>query len=603
MRIDPGAHARARRRRRAGGGPPAALQGRLDDLGTPLHDITFVVVDLETTGGSPRDCRITEIGAVKARHGERLGEFATLVDPQQPIPREITALTGITDEMARRHPPIEAVAPAFIEFIRGCVLVAHNARFDTGFLNATLRRLDYPPLDHPVVCTAALARRLLHDEVRNCRLATLARHLRARTTPNHRALMDARATVDVLHALLERAGSFGVVTLEDLVEFSAARNAPLFRSRAPLANHLPRSPGVYAFRSASGEILYVGKASDLRARVRQYFGGDDRRFVADMVKETATVDHWVTPTPIEAEVRELRLIHEHAPRFNRRSKHPQKPAWVRLTEERFPRLSIVSTPRAGDGAVLGPLPSRRHAMQVVEALQEAAPIRRCTDRIGPATRFSACVLGEIGRCVAPCEGRVDPEEYRTAIAPVARAVAGDPAEVVLHLSTRMRRLATQGRFEEAAQIRDRLRTVLSAAQRARRLAAMATAGPLVAHRTIIRGHHAGRVEVVAVRSGALVASARVVPAEVDGIVADFHARVRFGTPVPPASPAEADLVGRWLERGAKVIACDGRFAEPVPGGAVIREALEMIAAATRSTNRPASELSAKRTRRPQRKAS
>lgn len=440
--------------------PASGAQQRLDDLGTPLHDVTFAVVDLETTGGSPEDCRITEVGAVKVRHGERLGELATLVDPEQPIPTGVTALTGITEAMVRRHPPIQAVAPALIEFLRGCVIVAHNARFDTSFLNAAFSRLDYPLLDHPVVCTAALARRLVREEVRDCRLATLAQHLRARTAPSHRALADARATVDVLHALLERAGTYGVVTLEDLIEFSCARNAPLFRSRASMADGLPRTPGVYAFRSATDEILYVGKATDLRARVRQYFGSDDRRRVLDLVKESSRVDHWSTPTPIEAEVRELRLIHEHAPRFNRRARHPGRAVWVTLTSERYPRLSIVTSPRRDSVASLGPLPSRRVAQRVVDAVHDATRIRRCTDRIGASTRFPACVLGEMERCTAPCDGSIRPDAYQQLLAPVVAASRGDPRALAATLDDRLRTLASAARFEKAAETRDRLDALL-----------------------------------------------------------------------------------------------------------------------------------------------
>ncbi|MGH3666532.1 MAG: DEDD exonuclease domain-containing protein, partial [Egibacteraceae bacterium] len=431
-------------------------QPSLGDLGTPLRAVTFVVVDLETTGGSPEHSRITEFGAVKVRAGELLGEFQSLVDPGQPIPPSISALTGITDAMVVQRSPVDAVLPTFLEFCRGTTLVAHNARFDIGFLNAGLRRLAYPRLTNPVVCTASLARRLVREEVPNCRLATLARFFRTCTQPVHRPLADARATGEVFHGLLERAGSFGVVTLEDLVVFSRVRNAPLFASRRRLADGLPSAPGVYAFVSASGEVLYVGKATDLRTRVRAYFGADDRRKIVDLLKEADHVDHWQCPTPLEAAVREVRLIQRHRPRFNRRSKNPQARVYVKLTRERFPRLSVVREAR-DDGAVyLGPLASRRAAELVTDAVREVVPIRRCTARIGPRTRFVACALAEMGRCLAPCDGSVTPEVYAVAVATrhrrtcrrsrtAAGAAAGPPAAA-----------GADGRFEDAAATRDRL---------------------------------------------------------------------------------------------------------------------------------------------------
>src|SRR5262245_13601264 len=196
---------------------PAGGQLAFDELGTPLRATTFVVFDLETTGVSDEDT-ITEFGAVKVRGGEVLGEFATLVDPGRGIPPEIVALTGITNAMVCAAPRLERVLPAFLEFIGGCVLVAHNSGFDTGFLRAACNRFGYAWPKPAVVCTVRLARRVLgRDEAPTCRLAALAELFHASTAPVHRALPDARATVDVLHGLLERVGSVGVQSLEELL--------------------------------------------------------------------------------------------------------------------------------------------------------------------------------------------------------------------------------------------------------------------------------------------------------------------------------------------------------------------------------------------------
>ena len=193
------------------------------DGGTSLHDAAFTVIDLETTGGSPASCAITEVGAVRVRGGDRERELSTLVRPATSIPRSITALTGISDRLVADAPPIATVLPMLVELLYGSVLVAHSARFDMAFLNTALAAHGYPRLDLPVVCTATLARRLVRDEVRNCKLATLSRHFQTHHEPTHRALPDARTTVEVLHALLERAAGLGVTTVAGLMELCARR--------------------------------------------------------------------------------------------------------------------------------------------------------------------------------------------------------------------------------------------------------------------------------------------------------------------------------------------------------------------------------------------
>lgn len=580
-------------------------QASFDDLGTLLSAVTFVVVDLETTGGSPSESRITEFGAVKIRGGEVLGEFQTLVDPQSPIPASISALTGITGALVAGRPPVEAVLPTFLEFCRGAALVAHNARFDVGFLDANLTRLAYPRLGAPVVCTAALARRLVREEVHDCRLATLATYFRCRTTPIHRALEDARATVEVFHGLLERAGPFGVLTLEDLVDFAQVRNAPLYRSRRGLAEGLPRKPGVYAFRSASGEILYVGKATDLRARVRSYFGNDDRRRVVDLLKETASVDTTVCPTPLEAGVREARLLRQHRPRFNRRGTTTDRAVYVKLTVERFPRLSVVREPRPDGATYLGPVGSRRAALQIADALYEVAPIRRCSPRLGPRTGITPCALAEMGRCLSPCDGTVDAEGYAQAVRLIADAMNGDAGHAVGLLERRMAALAQAGAYERAAEARERLRSLTFAAERTRRLRTLARTEELLASRPARRDGH---LDVALIRWGRLIATATCPAEDADQTSRDLLNEAGFddggaapgqhAAPVGREAAAELDLISRWLEgSGARSLSCTGTLASTVAGGRVLAVQGKRLARAHRRTGEPASELDAKRVRR------
>lgn len=212
-------------------------QATIEDLGRPLVRTTFVVLDLETSGGAPHlGAHITEIGAVKVRGGEVLGKFQTFINPGTPIPSFITELTGINDAMVSSSPRIAEVFPVLLEFLGAeneTVFVAHNAPFDLSFLKAAATASEYKWPKFTVIDTAKLARRVLsRDEVVNCKLGTLAEFFNASVSPTHRALDDALATVDVLHALIGRVGSMGISTLEELQDFSNRKSST--RSRKEL---------------------------------------------------------------------------------------------------------------------------------------------------------------------------------------------------------------------------------------------------------------------------------------------------------------------------------------------------------------------------------
>ena len=202
----------------------SSWQSTFQELGRPLRETTFVVIDLETTGGAPHlGAGITEIGAVKILRGEVIAEFQTFIDPQHPIPGYITDLTGITNEMVFQSPTISQIFPSLLEFLGSpdtTVVVAQNAPFDLSFLKFAANEHSFVWPKFPVLDTAIIARKVLsREEVPNCKLGTLATFFGTQTHPNHRALDDARATVDVFHGLLERLGTFDVSTLEELINF------------------------------------------------------------------------------------------------------------------------------------------------------------------------------------------------------------------------------------------------------------------------------------------------------------------------------------------------------------------------------------------------
>jgi DNA polymerase III subunit epsilon len=533
-----------------------------------LRETTFVVVDLETTGGRATGpdgkCdAITEIGAVKVRGGVVLGELATLVDPGRDIPPRIVQLTGITSAMVLRAPAIDAVLPTFLEFARGAVLVAHNAGFDIGFLKAAARRCDIVWPRPPVLCTVRLARRVLsREEAPSVRLAALAKLFSAASTPTHRALDDARATVDVLHALIERVGNQGVHTYADLRAYLPGVTAEQRRKRI-LAEGLPHRPGVYLFRGPTCEVLYVGTAVDLRRRVAQYFSGaDPRGRIKEMVGLADRVDHVECAHALEAGVRELRLLAAHAPPYNRRSRFPHRWWWVALSDEGFPRLSVVRTPRRPDA--LGPFRSRADAADTAALLARFTGVRTCTTRLArSAVHGPACPQRELSPC--PAARGVTAGEYAAAPQRAAALIDGRDNTALAEIAAQIADLAARRRYETAARLRDRAATAIDALWRGQRLRALAGVAELVA----AAPDGTGGWHVAVVRHGQLAgagAARRGVPPMpvIDAVCAGAQTVLPTPAPLGGALVEETALIARWLSApGVRVVRCQPGYASPI----------------------------------------
>ena len=544
---------------------PTHLQPSFDDLGTPLSEVTFCVVDLETTGLSTDDA-ITEIGAVKVRGGVVQGEFQTFVNPGGHIPASVQVLTGITEAMVSTAPRIGAVLPSWIEFSRSTVLVAHNARFDVGFLRRAYQAHDHPWPGHQVVDTLTLARMTLHrDEVRSYKLGSRATLFHAQTSPDHRALDDARATVDVLHGLLERIGNLGVTTLEDVLEFTHHVSRQR-RVKRVWAKNLPEEPGVYWFhREEPGhpdEVLYVGKSVNLRRRVSTYFTASEHRSRMDeMVRLSTAVGHQICATPLEAGVVELRLIDAHSPRYNRRSRRQNKVSWVTLTDEAFPRLSIVRSTTQPGRVYWGPFTRRDDAVDACRALREIAPLRECAGAL--SSHPHGCPLAEMGRCPAPCL-HPDRVSYQEIVELATRIMTRDVTAAATGHAARIAELADADRFEEAGARTDRALTLLRVGRRGARLASLARCPQIVAAQRVDDSWH-----VHVVRYGRLAGAGRVrvggnpMPA-IDAIVT--AAQTVLPPPVsglPACTVEEAELIASWFEEeGVRLVDIDGDWSWP-----------------------------------------
>jgi len=343
-------------------GPAVGLASVPDD--PLLEEAEFVVFDLETTGLSARSSRICEIGAVRVKGLELVESFQTLVRTGMPIPGPITALTGIRDEDLRGAPGIDASIRRFLAFAGKATLVAHNARFDVSFLDRQLERLTGRRLGVPALDTAALARRLLDGRVRRVSLASLAYFYGTSASPCHRALPDAQATAEILVRLIGEAQERGARTLGDLHGLAAPRTRRVYGRRS-LAHGAPARPGVYLFLDKNELVLYVGRARDLRARLRSYFRSDRQRPSVEAALGAVERIEWrVLGSELEAGLEELRLIRELRPPANARNVRPDRYVYLR---RRGDRLVVGSTP-----SELGPIRGRRRAERAARALEGAS---------------------------------------------------------------------------------------------------------------------------------------------------------------------------------------------------------------------------------------
>lgn len=506
-------------------------QRSFEDLGTPLEGVTFCVVDLETTGSAADDA-ITEVGAVKVRRGELQGTFQTLVNPGRPVPAFVRLLTGITNDHLVEAPPIETVLPSFLEFAGGSVLVAHNARFDTGFLNRALAVAGYDRLGNTVVDTALLARKVLAGEVPNNKLDTLARHLRCAHQPCHRAFEDVLATTDLLHHLIERVAGFGITTLEDLCAFSSTKVDGTFK-KIRMTDDLPRDAGVYRFLGLAGQTLYVGKATDLRARVRSYFYGDPRRRIRNLLRETAAIRAEPHRTTLEAEVAEARAIQAESPPYNRAGRTTER-WYLKVATRPVPKLSPCTAPKRDGALYAGPFATRKTVIALIDALRDALPVHRC----GRPEACRGCAFAEVRACAGTM-----PSVAAAGARAAATALAGEGDAVLEAIGRRMSSLAAQERFEEATEVRERGALLERCIRGAAEVRSLVDADELVLG-------FGGRA--VMIRAGRLAAAVDVAEGEpVGGTLDRLRLTATFEAPGPwlTAQVArEARLISSWLRR-------------------------------------------------------
>ena len=367
----------------------------------------LIFLDLETTGMTATHDRITEIGLVEVANGEFVGSWSQLVNPEKSIPPFIQSLTGISNEMVEDAPTFEQLAPGLFERLQGKILIAHNARFDYGFLKNEFGRLGMAYRSR-VLCTAKLSRKLFPEHRRH-NLDSLIERYRLSCSARHRALGDA----EVLWQLLQR-----IYAEVDTALINAAVQAQMDAPSLPAGlsaealEAIPEAPGVYLFYDAQGAPLYVGKSVDLHARVRSHFSGDHRLAKDMRITQQVTRVEWIeTAGELGALLNESRLIKELLPVHNRRERRVASFyswEWDGALESRAP-LRLVT---AGDTEALrlehlyGTFRSKSAAVAALTGVAEAHGLCPVLLGLEPVRKAgAACFSHQLKRCRGACCGK------------------------------------------------------------------------------------------------------------------------------------------------------------------------------------------------------
>ncbi len=536
----------------------------VDLLDQPLATAEFLVVDTETNGRAGDACELTEVGAVLVGGGELHDRWETLVGGAAALSRAIQRFTQITQEMVDEAPAADAVLPDLADLLGmppARVLVAHNAAFDRRVLRQAFERAALPWPDPPVLCTVALARRFA-PLVRQRRLAALADALGIDVHTTHRALADAETCARVFCALFGRLCAHAATVGEALELLHPARRPRAPRARRTVAGgaakrlrpttidfrSLPHEPGVYIFRNAAGQVLYVGKSIALRTRARAHFAASAA--AEGWTAQAALVDHRTTSSELGALVLEHRLIRELRPPGNVVHKHDDPYVYLRCRLDiAYPVLEVAREPATGRAVTIGPLRSRAAAVELKEQLDSLFGLRHC----GRALRLRPwpSAYGQMGRCMSPCLNDLDPNLYRRKLDDALALFDGDGdggAALLAHIDGQMRAAAREQRFERAAWLRRRRERIASLVA--------ALGGALVAThatpRLVVAGHPRGgpRFDAFWLVGGALRDWGSFATGD------DLHPRTvaalaLAGRGVPQLAgdaAAEARIVQTWLAR-------------------------------------------------------
>lgn len=436
------------------------------DLLSEIHlkKAEFCIIDVETTGMSPAYCHIIEIGIVRVKKLKITETFRSFVNPGVEIPGFITQITGIVNSDVASAPMFNDIASKVKEFIGDSILIGHNIQFDLSFLNKSFLNYSNEKIENPHVCTLKLARKL-YPHLRSKALGSVTEYLQIRHKDVHRALGDATVTAKIFIKMVsELTNKYAFKTVSQIAGFQAV---PEIKTGYKLIKKklledfgkLPDAPGVYFFKNAKGDIIYIGKAKSLRERVRSYFSSTTLSKYKKIIRQASSLNFERTNSELTAFLAEAELIKIHYPVFNVQLKKYPQTYFVRLRKDiDYPAPEFITKFDFDGNDYFGPYLNRNTASTIIKIIESTFSLRECSDKKFKTKK--ECYLAHIERCIAPCI-RNNLSEYNDEILRVNEFLSGKSQYAIERLLNKMKFYSNTQRFEEAAELRDLVQLLLS----------------------------------------------------------------------------------------------------------------------------------------------
>ncbi len=429
-----------------------------------LDQLEYTVLDVETTGLSPKTNRIIEIGLVKIKDGKITESFRSFFNPFCQLPTAITKLTGITDDDLYDAPAFSDLIFQINQFIGNSIIIAHNSQFDISFLQNEYLRVEENFLPNPVLCTLKISRKLF-PFLESKSLKDVGKHLQIRHKDLHRALSDATLTAKIFIKMM------GIITtnyiINNIDELSAFQQLPASDNPNILIKkgighdfvNLPDTPGVYIFKNSKDKVLYVGKSKSLKQRVTNHLSKTAGKKSKDIIKKSSSIEYKETPSELTALLAESQLIKFYMPKFNVQLKNYSSNYFIKVRLQHYaPDISVVQDIELDGNDYFGPYHNRETAKNLVDIIDKTFLLRECTDRI--ITKKKNCYLYDINRCSGICLPEYNREDYEKELENVYDFLSGHNQYALNRLLEKMKILSEKQKYEEAAEIRDIVNSLL-----------------------------------------------------------------------------------------------------------------------------------------------